>query len=480
MEKTYVTEMPNHCGAFLQASRCFARLGVNITRVSYNKAVDSHMLFIDVRGTREQLKQADALLESIGYLPKQETEPSVVLVGFTLRDVPGSVTRVLELIERYRLNISYISSQEDASGYQLFKMGLFVSDYGQFSKFIEQAREICPVREIDYNRSEKVYDNSIFYRSFISGIADMTGIDNKAHQDLLVNSNLAMQTLDERGLLPYRTFDSIYCFSKLLAQCKGNDFCPRITKYDIGTQTEITVIEPDCGSNTIIMKYRDQALFIDCGYACYMDEMNALFHKLLPDFDRLEKTALVTHADVDHCGLLTMFNKIIAGANSAECLKDQYDGKDDYREQNPLHRPYIKICKLLTMYKPPKPENVVVAWKKRVSHGEALENTGTFHFGECNFSVYEGEGGHLPGEIILIDYEHHIAFTGDIYVNVKEMTPRQAQYNKYAPILMTSVDTNPELCAKERRAIFALLGNAAQWLVFGAHGAAKHIPANQA
>ena len=43
--------MPNHIGAFLKASECFASLGINITRVSYDKSVDSHMLFLDVEGT---------------------------------------------------------------------------------------------------------------------------------------------------------------------------------------------------------------------------------------------------------------------------------------------------------------------------------------------------------------------------------------------------------------------------------------------
>ena len=53
MKKTYVTSMPNHIGAFLKASKCFSALGINITRVSYNKAVDSHTLFIDAEGTEE-------------------------------------------------------------------------------------------------------------------------------------------------------------------------------------------------------------------------------------------------------------------------------------------------------------------------------------------------------------------------------------------------------------------------------------------
>ena len=86
--------------------------------------------------------------------------------------------------------------------------------------------------------------------------------------------------------------------------------------------------------------------------------------------------------------------------------------------------------------------------------------------------VYQGGGGHLRGESVLIDYENRIVFSGDVYVNLKEMTPQQAQYNRYAPILMTSVDTDPKLCAQERRALFSLLGEG-EWQIFGGHGAKK-------
>ena len=34
MKKTYVTNMPNHIGAFLKASELLAALDINITRVS--------------------------------------------------------------------------------------------------------------------------------------------------------------------------------------------------------------------------------------------------------------------------------------------------------------------------------------------------------------------------------------------------------------------------------------------------------------
>ena len=81
MKKTYVTSMPNHIGAFLKASECFAKLGINITRVSYNKAIDSHTLFIDAEGTPPQLEKADLELEKIGYIGNSEdNKTSIVLL----------------------------------------------------------------------------------------------------------------------------------------------------------------------------------------------------------------------------------------------------------------------------------------------------------------------------------------------------------------------------------------------------------------
>ena len=477
MKKTYVTSMPDHIGAFLKASRCFCELGINITRVSYNKAVDSHTLFIDAEGTEEQLNKADAELEKIGYLQDGVKGTSVVLIEFRLADVPGSVTDVLTLINDFNFNISYISSQENGSDYQYFKMGLYVEDPGKISEFLKEAEKLCKVRVIDYNSSEKVYDNSIFYSTYVMGLTKVTGLSEDVGRELLVHVNLAMQTLDENGLSPYRTFDSISRFAELLGAGKGRSFEPRISSHKITDNTEIILIEPPCGSNTMIIESRGKYLFVDSGYACYKDEMLELFHKLIPDFDSIEKTVLITHADVDHCGLLPLFDKVIAGHKTARCLENEYLGKNGYREENPLHRPYINICKILTSYETVDPNKIRAMWNNINELTEPLTQIGFFDFEELHFEVYEGKGGHLPGEIVLIDYTHHLAFTGDIYINMRGMTKEQAEYNQYAPILMTSVDTDPKLCAEERKAILGRLG-VGQWQIFGAHGFKKDYSVN--
>ena len=477
MRKTYVTSMPNHIGAFLKASKCFSLLGINITRVSYNKAVDSHALFIDAEGTEEQLKKADAELEKIGYLQSNTSKTSIVLIEFCLKDVPGSVTDVLTLINEFNFNISYISSQENGTDYQYFKMGLYVDDFDKISEFLKEAEKLCEARVVDYNSSEKVYDNSIFYNTYVLGLSQTMGLSEQVSRELLVHVNLAMQTLDEQGLSPYRTFDSISKFAELLGSSRGENFNPRISTHKITDNTDIILIEPPCGSNTIIIKSDGKALFVDSGYACYNDEMLGVFRKIIPQFDQLEKTILVTHADVDHCGLLPLFDKVIASVKTANCLKNEYEGKNGYRELNPLHKPYINICKVLTSYKAVNPEKITALWNDIENLTEPLTQIGFFDFGELHFEVYEGKGGHLPGEIVLIDYSKRIAITGDIYINMHGLTKEQAEYNQYAPILMTSVDTNSKLCLEERNAIIQRLG-VGGWQIFGAHGFKKDYSVN--
>ena len=202
--------------------------------------------------------------------------------------------------------------------------------------------------------------------------------------------------------------------------------------------------------------------------------MLRIFRRLLPGWEKMKKRIFITHADVDHCGLLPLFDEVLATRKTMDCLALEAQGENGYREQNPLHRPYVNICKALTCYRPPAPERITALWDVQGEQTQPLEQAGFFDFGELHFEVYQGKGGHLPGEAVLIDYARHVAFTGDIYVNMHGMTREQAEYNKYAPVLMTSVDTDPALCATERSAILQRLGPG-EWKIFGAHGMMKEF-----
>ena len=56
MKRSFMTSLPDTSGAFLIASRIILRHGGNMVRASYNKAVDTHTLFLDVEGEEAALR----------------------------------------------------------------------------------------------------------------------------------------------------------------------------------------------------------------------------------------------------------------------------------------------------------------------------------------------------------------------------------------------------------------------------------------
>jgi len=190
--------MPDKAGAFLLASRIMAAHGGNIVRVNYNRAVDTHTLFIEVAADEAQHERITRELEACGYLAAGEEERQILMIVLKLPDSPGAVTPILEILNGRRVNISYISSQENGTGWQHFKMGLLIENTEEIQRLIEEISRLC-------------------------------------------------------------------------------------------------AIEPPCGSNTYALEYGGELLFIDCGFACYRQEMTSLLSALFPGFFR-EKKARVYHA----------------------------------------------------------------------------------------------------------------------------------------------------------------------------------------
>ncbi|MEA4965331.1 MAG: Zn-dependent hydrolase [Oscillospiraceae bacterium] len=474
MKKTFTTVMPDQVGAFLAASEIFAALQLNITRVSYNKAVDTHMLFIEAEGDAAALEQAAASLEAIGYLQDGKNSGRVILLEFRLRDRPGAVRPVLELISRFRFNISYISSQENGTGHQHFRMGLFVEGGEDISRFLRQVTQLCDVRILHYDPSGIALDNTVFYLSFADRIAEKLGLSDEEKRRLIVDSNLVMELLTQRNSPPYKTFDYIGKFAECLHAAHGAAYVPRITRYPLPDGGTAVLVEPPCGSNLCLMETGGELLCVDSGFPCFQAETLACLRGLYPNFDTRRKTLLLTHADVDHCGLVDYFDRVLVSRESLQNFVRENAGQDNFREQNPLHAPYVRISKLLSGYRPFSTARMEEIGGRSDDDDSLLTRIGCVDIGGLRFEVYEAAGGHVRGETVYVERRLRIVFTGDIFVNPKGFLPAQAAFNRLAPYLMTSVDTDPELAAQERTAVFALLKEG-HWLLFGGHGAAMPV-----
>ena len=462
--------MPDKPGAFLLSSQALLRSGVNITRVSYNKAIDTNLLFIEVSGSKKDIAAATDELAKIGYLSPDGAAAKVILLEFKLLDKPGTLMPILEIINNYNFNISYISSQQNKTEFQYFKMGLFIENTATMKSFLEQVSRYCEVKIIDYDKTEKKLDNTVFYLSFAQEIADKLALDHNNISALITDSNLVMQLLDEKNQSPFKTFDYIARFADCLAKYKGSNFIARVQKKQLTDVVSLYLIEPPCGSNTYILCCENKLLFIDSGFACYRDEMLHLFHLYFPDFDAMQKEVLVTHVDIDHCGLLDVFDTIYVSKASYDNFRLESNGENNFREQNPAHAPYVRISKILSKYKTPPIDKLRVLDSRQPDTGKDLSLIGMFDFEDMHFDIYQGNGGHVCGEIVLVCEKSKIAFTGDVIVNPSGYTKEQADFNSLAPYLMTSVNMNSPNATKTRKAALNLLATK-DWLVCGGHGA---------
>ncbi len=473
MKKTFTTRMPDKAGAFRIASEIMTELDLNITRVSYNKAVDVHILFIEVEGQEASINEATKRLCDVGYISDNMNIGNVILIEFTLRDIPGSVLPILKLINSYNFNISYMSSREEGSDVQHFRMGLMIENENDVSDFIKKASMLCELKILEYNQCEQVLDNTVFYLSFANRIAKELCLNDDQKMELIVNSNLIMELLRDSPKAQYKTFDYIQRFAERMRLYRADAFAPCISEYNIGEDVKISLIEPPCGSNVSIISCKGKLVFIDGGMYCYSSEtMEAV--RAIVNFNKHDKCMILTHADVDHCGIADYFDKIYVSKKAFDNFDCEANDRDNIREKNPLHAPYVKISKILSGYRTPDISKLQIIGGNNSSDNEIFSSIGILELSGLSLEVLEGSGGHVAGEIVLIEKRLRIIFTGDIFVNVKDCDPRQRDFNKLAPYLMTSVDTDPVLAKKEREVIFQMLEKG-EWLVIGGHGSAKRL-----
>lgn len=452
MKTTYITRMPDTAGAFLKASRAIAARGANIARVSYNKAVDVHTLFIEVSAEPEVLEAVGEDLRALGYLAEGSEAAGVVLVALTLPDVPGAVEPVLEVLDRRGVSISYLSSQEAGPGRQCLKVGLLVEDAQGVKGMLDEISRLCEVKILEYGSTEKVLDATVFYIAFANEMRDLLGLDQDQVNDVLVNANRIMQNLDERGEAPIKTFDYIRRFARFIVDHRGAAFDVKASCRFLTGRVTLHVFEPPCGSNTYVLEdgATGDLLFVDCGFSCYEAEMRALFEREFEGFAGRRKRAAFTHGDIDHVGLARLFDELLMVESCRENFALEHAGEPNFRERSPLHAPYSALSRLITAYEPPPLDRVRVLGARSATCRRFLEKVGELTFGDMRFDVYEGAGGHVRGETVYACPEESVAFTGDILVNIKGFSEEQYAFNVLAPYLMTSVNTDSHLATAER------------------------------
>ncbi|MGN1367843.1 MAG: hypothetical protein ACI4WX_03170 [Aristaeellaceae bacterium] len=477
MKRSFMTRLPDTSGAFLTASRIIMAHGGNTVRSSYNKAVDAYTLFLDVEGDDAALDAIEAELNQAGFL-QNTSQVKVVLVEVEVPNHPGGLIPVLEALQKHRVSISYLSSQAAPKPTASLKMGLYIEEPAVIDALLQELAAICPVRILTYDAGEKKLDNTVFYLSFADEMRRLLDLTPAQTREFIYFANLAMQQLDEKGESPSKTFEYVSRFAHFVAEHGGAAYECRITCQKLTERVSVTLLEPPCGSNiTVLEDLQTKALLvIDGGFTCYQAMTMRLLRSLFPNFDARKKEMLLTHSDSDHTGICGHFGTIWCTRRTADCFAGEHIGLPCPREENPNMLPYYHLSKLITDYVPPALSRLCLLDADPSDDAAPLSKIGVFRFGDMVFDVYQGNGGHVPGETVLLDHQHRIGITGDDYINARDMLPSQKEFNRLAPYLARSVNQDS---AKYRAILQTLRQMLDQdgWLLLPGHGAI--IPRDQ-
>ena len=476
-KKSFVTSLPDKAGAFLQASRIVAEQQGNIIRVSYNKAVDLHMLFLEVEAAEESLCKIEQSLADIGYIHSELVETRVIEIAVKIPDQPGAVLPVLEVLNRSNINISYLNSCAAGEPYQYFRLGLLIEDPRIIKTLLDEISGIYPVDIVECDSSEENLDNTVFYIRLANEMKTLLCLNNAQTISFITESNRILQALQTGGEDAGKVFAYIRRFAHFVSSYRGENYKADVQTLSVNDDLKLYSIQPPCGSNTYVLKTPAELVLIDTGYAAYAQESVKELRQLFPDWNNLSKKLLITHADVDHCGLLASLTdvRIIVNRKSYESFQRQIVRLPDDREKTELHLGYSRISQIISGYTPPDIAKLEVLDTGTPEEHENLIQIGSVMVDDYEFTVYEGSGGHLRGEMVYTCARAGLIFTGDLLVNIGGFSKERAEFNSLAPFLMKSVNVDSVKATAMRKQVIALIeeisrANNKHCVVCGGHG----------
>ena len=243
----------------------------------------------------------------------------------------------------------------------------------------------------------------------------------------------------------------------------------RVTRYAGAEGAAVWLMEPDMGCCACLVDAGDAAVLVDGGFACRREAALAALRGAMPDFDERRKVMLLTHADVDHSGLMGLADEAWMSGTCLDGFVREAAGGPALRDRDAVQGTYERVIRALTGYGAPPLDRLRAMGRREANDRAPLAYIGDAAVGGLRFEAWEGLGGHAAGECVYIERRQRLAFTGDIFCNLRAQTPEQAAFNALSPRLLGSVDDDKALAAAERRAVFDLLDEG-EWQVFGGHG----------
>jgi len=208
------------------------------------------------------------------------------------------------------------------------------------------------------------------------------------------------------------------------------------------------------GGNIFVLQSADEQVMIDTGYGCYYPDVTEMFSFYGIDSTKFTKI-MVTHGDADHCGASGYYQcPVYMHKGTYDIILTDNRAQGSVVEDSIPEQGYTTMINRLSgMHPAMNPQFFSEPQGETVGGFPVLD---TMKLAGLSFQILLSCGGHQHGLVYLLCREQGLLFTSDTILNLEYLSEERSAYNQFAVYFLTTVNVNPELVRRERKALLTL------------------------
>ncbi len=198
--------------------------------------------------------------------------------------------------------------------------------------------------------------------------------------------------------------------------------------------------------NVYLLRHDGELTMIDAGHGIYFDDLTKAWAGMGFDPARIRRI-LATHPDTDHIGGAGHFEaafgtEVWMHPAGAEIISGMNRGLGAPERIRKLNRYYTRLSVAFTACRfPEHPRHFDIG---ELGCAGAFKVVGTVTAGPLRFEVLESRGGHVRGQVFLLERRAGLLFTSDYLLNTGSLSPdERSQLGIYRSMVINPMTTPP-------------------------------------
>lgn len=454
---SFIACVPDEPGTLHWVAERLGAHQININRIQYDHRIDRNTVFFEVTGASEAYSHVLAELEAVGYLQTRLPVLRLLTLFVWLPHRPGGLFEFLQEITDAGANIVGIDFDDRGVHPERVELTLNLSESTAIEALLDGLKAKYRLEVVEYDPTSRRLDDTIYYVRLAEQIRTLIGeAEDRFLICLLQDINHVVQELQHRGRDPARTFEMCLAAGRRLRETQGDGFFAEIQEIGITDRVRLWCFQLPAGGNTYLLDAGDDLMMVDTGFGCYHDECIRMFQAMgITNLPRLSRV-IVSHADADHSGGAGFYDaSSLMHPVTAEIGRNLSRAYGSRAEESVLEAVYTTLINLFSKYTPA----TRIQQFPTVPIGERRGFTviDRLTFGDLEFEVLEGHGGHMHGQCYLFEPNHGLLFSADALINLESLSPERRAYASIAVYLVTSVNVDSDRANEERDALLALV-----------------------